>query len=170
VGCVAIAILAKLGYTVVAVSGKPAQTGMLNQLGAARVIPRSEVDDHCDAQLLKARWSAAVDTVGGNTLATLLRSTDYRGCVAACGLVGGVDLPLTVYPFILRGVTLAGIDSAKCPRVPRLEVWKKLSGEWNVADKLASLAREVTLSEVPREVASMLVGQNHGRILVRPVE
>jgi NADPH:quinone reductase-like Zn-dependent oxidoreductase len=74
-----------------------------------------------------------------------------------------------VYPFILRGVTLAGIDSAKCPRQPRLEVWNKLSGAWNVSDKLEPLAREVTLSEVPREVAAMLAGQNHGRILVRPV-
>ena len=169
VGSVAIAILAKLGYTVVAVSGKPAQADMLKQLGAARVIPRNEVDDRSETPLLRARWSAAVDSVGGNTLATLLRSTAYRGCVAACGLVAGVDLPLSVYPFILRGVTLAGIDSAKCPRQPRLEVWNKLSGAWNVSDKLEPLAREVTLSEVPREVAAMLAGQNHGRILVRPV-
>ena len=108
--------------------------------------------------------------MGGNTLATILRSTDYRGCVTACGLVAGTDLPLTVYPFILRGVTLAGIDSAKCPREPRLEIWKKLSGEWNVSDKLSALAREVTLSDVPREVAAMLKGENHGRVLVRPIE
>ncbi len=170
VGSVAIAILAKLGYTVVAVSGKPEQANALKALGAARVIPRSEVDDKSDTPLLGARWSGAVDTVGGNTLATLLRSTDYRGCVTACGLVGGVDVPLTVYPFILRGITLDGIDSAKCPREPRLEVWRKLSGDWNVSDKLAPLAREVTLSDVPRETAAMLAGQNHGRILVRPVE
>ncbi len=169
VGSVAIAILAKLGYDVVAVSGKPAQTEMLKQLGATRVIPRGEVDDNSDTPLLKARWAAAVDTVGGNTLATLLRSTAYRCCVSSCGLVGSDNLSLTVYPFILRGVTLAGIDSAKCPREPRLEVWKKLSGAWNVSDKLASLAREVTLSDVPREVTAMLAGQNHGRILVRPV-
>lgn len=170
VGSIAIAILAKLGYTTVAVSGKPEQTGLLQELGAVRVIPRSEVDDKTENPLLAARWAGAVDTVGGNTLATILRSTDHRGCVTACGLVAGTDLPLTVYPFILRGVTLAGIDSAKCPREPRLEVWKKLSGEWNVSDKLSSLAREVTLSEVPREVAAMLKGENHGRVLVRPVD
>jgi acrylyl-CoA reductase (NADPH) len=169
VGSIAIAILAKLGYSVVAVSGKPEQAGLLKQLGAARILPRAEVDDRTDAPLLSAQWAAAVDTVGGNTLATIIRSLDHRGCVAACGLVGGAALPLTVYPFILRGVMLAGIDSAKCPREPRLEVWKKLGGEWNVSDKLAPLAREVTLSQVPHEVELMLAGKNHGRILVRPV-
>lgn len=170
VGSVAIAILAKLGYAVVAVSGKPEQAELLEQLGAVRVIPREQVNDKTDSPLLKSRWAAAVDTVGGNTLATLLRSTAHRGCVAACGLVGGVDLPLTVYPFILRGVMLAGIDSAKCPREPRLEIWRLLSSEWNVSKQIAPLARDVTLSEMPREVEAMLAGKNHGRILVRPVE
>jgi acrylyl-CoA reductase (NADPH) len=170
VGSVAIAILAKTGYTVVAVSGKPEQAELLKRLGANRVVPRSEVNDISDAPLLSARWAAAVDTVGGNTLATLLRSIMHRGCVAACGLVGGVDLKLSVHPFILRGVTLVGIDSAKCPREPRLEVWQKLSGEWNVAAQLGPLAREVTLSEVPREAELMLSGRNHGRIIVRPEE
>jgi acrylyl-CoA reductase (NADPH) len=170
VGSVAIAILAKLGYRVVAVSGKPEQAEILKELGAVRVVPRQEVDDRSDSPMLSSKWAAAVDTVGGNTLATIVRSLDHRGCVAACGLVGGADLPLTVYPFILRGVTLFGIDSAKCPREPRLEVWKRLSGDWNVSAKLAPLAREVTLSQVPHEVEQMLAGQNHGRILVRPVE
>jgi acrylyl-CoA reductase (NADPH) len=170
VGSIAIAILAKLGYRVVAVSGKPEHTDLLKELGAARVIPREEVDDRGDAPLLNGKWSAAVDTVGGNTLATLIRSMDHRGCVAACGLVGGADLPLTVYPFILRGITLAGIDSAKCPREPRLEVWRKLSSGWNVSEKLGPLAREVTLGEMPHEVDLMLAGKNHGRILVRPIE
>jgi acrylyl-CoA reductase (NADPH) len=169
VGSIAIAILAKLGYTVAAVSGKPEHTDMLKSLGAARVISREEVNNTTDTPLLPVRWSAAVDTVGGNTLTTLVRSIDQRGCVAACGLVGGAELPLTVYPFILRGVTLHGIDSAKCPRGPRLEVWKKLSSEWNVVKKLESLAREVTLSQLPQEIAAMLAGKNYGRVLVRPV-
>ncbi len=90
------------------------------------------------------------------------------GCVAACGLVASDKLPTTVYPFILRGVTLAGIDSAKCPREPRLEIWKKLATEWNVIERLQPLVREVTLGDVPREVDSMLAGQNQGRILVLP--
>jgi acrylyl-CoA reductase (NADPH) len=170
VGSITIAILAKLGYTVVAVSGKPQHTELLKKLGAARVISREEVNDTSNSPLLPARWAAAIDTVGGNTLATLIRSVDHRGCVAACGLVGGDELPLSVYPFILRGVTLDGIDSAKCPRKPRLEVWKKLSGDWNVADKLESIAREVTLTQLPREIAAMLSGKNYGRVLVRPVE
>ncbi len=168
VGSIAVAILAKRGHTVVAVSGKPEQADRLKQLGAARVVPRSEVDDTTENPLLTARWAGAVDTVGGNILATILRSTKHRGCVTACGLVAGADLPLSVYPFILRGVVLAGIDSAKCPREPRLEVWKKLAGEWNVSDRLSSLAREVTLSDIPREAAAMLKGENHGRVLVRP--
>lgn len=168
VGSVAIAILAKLGYQVVAVSGKPEHTDLLKRLGAVRIIPREEVNDQSGAPLLSSKWAAAVDTVGGNTLATLIRSLDHRGCVAACGLVGGVELPLTVYPFLLRGVALFGIDSAKCPREPRLEVWERLSGEWNVSENLAPLSREVTLSQVPDEVELMLAGKNHGRILVRP--
>ena len=168
VGSVAIALLAKLGYTVVAVTGKPEQAKLLQQLGAQRVIPREEVNNDSDKPLLPARWAAAVDTVGGNTLATLLRSTDHRGCVAACGLVGGDKLPLSVYPFILRGVTLAGIDSAQCPRAPRLEIWKKLATEWNVIKRLQPLVREVTLAEVLQEAERMLAGQNSGRVLVLP--
>ena len=168
VGSIAVALLAKLGYQVVAVTGKPEFSALLQELGAQRIIGRKDVDDESEKQLLPSQWSAAVDTVGGNTLATLLRSTAYRGCVAACGLVGGDTLPLTVYPFILRGVTLCGIDSAKCPREPRMEIWDLLSGAWNVAEKLEPLAREVSLSEVSQEVATMLAGKNHGRILVRP--
>lgn len=169
VGSVAVAILGKLGYTVVAVSGKPKKADRLKSLGASRVIPREEVNDSSDKPLLSGRWASAIDTVGGNTLATLVRTLKYRGCVAACGLVGGSQLQLSVHPFLLRGVTLAGIDSAKCPREPRMEVWEKLSGDWNVSDKLAPSAREVTLSQVPNEVELMLAGKNHGRILVRPV-
>ncbi len=168
VGSVAVALLAHLGYSVTAVTGKPNQTGPLRQLGARSVIPREEVDDHSKKPLLPVRWAAAIDTVGGNPLATLLRSTDYRGCVTACGLVASHELPTTVFPFILRGITLAGIDSAKCPREPRLEIWKKLAAEWNVIERLQPLVREVALGDVLGEVKKMLAGQNHGRILVSP--
>ena len=98
--------------------------------------------------MLESRWAAAVDTVGGFILGTLLRSTQYRGCVTACGLVAGTALPATVYPFLLRGVTLCGIDSAKCPREPRLAIWHRLASEWKL-DNLAPLRREITLGEVP---------------------
>jgi len=168
VGSVAVALLAKLGYSIVAVTGKPKQAKLLQQLGAHQIIPREEVDDRSRKPLLPARWAAAVDTVGGNTLATLLRSIDHRGCVAACGMAGGNDVPISVFPFILRGVALLGIDSAKCPREPRLEIWKKLATEWNVLERLQPLVREVTLGDVPREAKTMLAGQNQGRILVLP--
>jgi len=168
VGSVAVALLAHLGYSVTAVTGKPDQASLLQQLGAQQVISREEVDDQSKKPLLPARWAAAVDTVGGNPLATLLRTTEYRGCVTACGLVASDKLPMTVYPFILRGVTLVGIDSAKCPRGPRLEIWQKLATEWNVIERLQSLVREVTLGEVLGEVERMLAGQNSGRILVLP--
>jgi acrylyl-CoA reductase (NADPH) len=167
VGCLAVALLAKLKYRVAAVTGKPEQAAMLKRLGAATILAREEASDATDRPMLKSRWAAAVDTVGGNVLPTLVRSLAYRGCVTACGLVAGDQLPLTVYPFLLRGVTLYGIDSAKCPREPRLEIWRRLSLEWKLHD-LEFLRREVTLSEVPAAVEAMLAGKSHGRVLVRP--
>jgi acrylyl-CoA reductase (NADPH) len=168
VGSIAVALLAKLGYDVAAVTGKPEQHDLLRQLGAKRFLTREDVDDRSDAPMLKSQWAGAVDTVGGNVLGTMLRSTKYRGCVTACGLVAGVDVPMTVYPLLLRGVTLCGIDSAKCPREPRMEIWRKLSTDWRL-DNLAPLVREVTLSELPATIAEMLAGKAVGRTLVRPV-
>ncbi len=169
VGSVAVALLAKLGYTVVAVTGKPELHGALTELGAARILSRQEVSDTTGKPLLSPRWAAAVDTVGGNVLATLLRSLKHRGCVTACGLVAGIELPPTVFPFILRGAALLGIDSAKCPRGPRLEIWNHLAGDWNVLRQLEPWVREVSLAEVPAEVTAMLAGKSQGRVLVRPM-
>jgi putative YhdH/YhfP family quinone oxidoreductase len=168
VGCIAVAILANLGYDVAAVTGKADQHDWLRRLGANTILGRNDVDDASNRPMLEARWTAAVDTVGGRPLATLIRSIDHRGCVAACGLVAGTDLNLTVYPFILRGVTLAGIDSAKCPRPERLEIWRKLSGEWKL-DQLDQIAHEVTLSELQRSIDEILHGRIVGRTLVKPV-
>jgi putative YhdH/YhfP family quinone oxidoreductase len=167
VGCLAVAILAKLGYHVAAVTGKREQHDWLRRLGANTVLGRDEVIDESRRPLLAARWAAAVDTVGGQPLATILRSIDHRGCVAACGLVAGAELELTVYPFILRGVSLVGIDSAKCPRTQRLEMWQKLSGPWRI-DQLAALADEITLDEVADRVQKILAGQLVGRTIVVP--
>lgn len=167
VGSISVALLAKLGYCVAAVTGKPEQADMLRALGAERILSREEVNDASDQPLLSSRWAAAVDTAGGNVLATLLRTLKYRGCVAACGLVAGVELPTTVYPFLLRGVTLYGIDSAKCPYAERLEIWHRLAGPWRL-DNLGPLVREITLAEVPAAVDDMLAGQALGRVLVRP--
>ncbi|RIK72587.1 MAG: oxidoreductase [Planctomycetota bacterium] len=166
VGSIAVALLAKLGYRVVAVTGKPDAAHALQQLGAQRIIPRSDVDDSSNRPLLSARWAAAVDTVGGNILATLLRSTMHRGCVTACGLVAGEQLALTVHPFLLRGVALFGIDSAKCPRDQRLEVWRRLANPWKL--DLAAIRREITLAELPAAVETMLAGKSFGRVIVRP--
>jgi acrylyl-CoA reductase (NADPH) len=167
VGSIAVAILAKLGYEVEAVTGKLEHHDWLRKLGARTVLNRKDVADDSDRPLLRARWAAAVDTVGGKPLATILRSTQHRGCVAACGLVAGTDLPLTIYPFILRGVMLAGIDSANCPRPERLEMWRKLADPWNVA-QLDSIAEEITLDELPDRIQKILAGQIVGRTVVVP--
>ena len=138
---------------------------MLSKLGAASVIGRDEVNDARDRPLLSARWAGGIDTVGSNTLATLLRSTKNGGCVAACGLVGGDDLSLTVFPFILRGITLAGIDSAFCPHSQRVEIWRRLAGDWCLPD-LESLATTVDLSSLGERVGQILAGGVTGRVIV----
>ncbi|MGE0756450.1 MAG: YhdH/YhfP family quinone oxidoreductase, partial [Pirellulaceae bacterium] len=126
VGCLAIHLLVKLGYHVTAVTGKSASHGLLRGWGVQEILDRGAVQDSSTKPLLPAQWAGAIDTVGGAILATIVRQTKPRGCVAACGLVAGTDLPLTVYPFLLRGVTLAGIVSAWYPRVERIELWRKL--------------------------------------------
>jgi len=167
VGCLSVAILAKLGYEVAAVTGKHNKHDWLRRLGASQILNRQQVIDTSDRPLLSARWAAAVDTLGGRPLAAILRATDHRGCVAACGLVAGAELQLTVYPFILRGVTLAGIDSAKCPRPERLAMWQKLAGAWRV-ERLEEIASEITLDELPDRVQDILAGRIVGRTLVIP--
>jgi acrylyl-CoA reductase (NADPH) len=167
VGSIAVAILAKLGYEVEAVTGKREQHDWLRKLGPRTILDRNEVLDESDRPLLRSRWAAAIDTVGGKPLATILRSTQHRGCVAACGLVAGTDVPLTVYPFILRGVTLAGIDSAACPQPERLEMWKNLAGAWHI-DQLDLIADEITLDELPDRIQKILAGEIVGRTIVSP--
>jgi putative YhdH/YhfP family quinone oxidoreductase len=167
VGCLAVAILAKLGYRVVAVSGKPSAHAMLKLAGAAEIIPREEVNDASEKPLLPTRWKGAVDTVGGNTLATLVRSLSHRGCATACGLVGGTGLKMTVLPFLLRGVTLCGIDSAECPMEPRRRLWKLLATDWKPAC-LGELASETDFGGLGAYVQQILVGQISGRTLVVP--
>jgi len=165
VGCLAVAILAKLGYTVVAVTGKADRHDWLKQLGAARVIGRADVDVKGGNPLLKAVWAGAVDTVGGNELATLLRSTHIGGCVTACGLVAGPELVTTVFPFILRGVTLSGIDTGWCRRERRLELWRLMAGEWK-PPRLAEVSKQVELKDVEEPVQRILAGQIAGRTVV----
>ncbi len=169
VGCLAVAILARCGFRVAAVTGKRERHEWLRKLGASTILDRTDVLDDSERPLLKARWVAAVDTVGGKTLAAIVRSIEHRGCVTACGLVGGDQLSLTVYPFILRGVTLVGIDSAKCPRESRLEIWGKLARDWK-PEQLDGLAKEITLAEVPQVMDDLLAGRAAGRTIVRPTD
>jgi putative YhdH/YhfP family quinone oxidoreductase len=167
VGSLAVVILAKLGFEVHTVTGKGGEHDWLRKLGARTILDRAAVSDDSDRPLLASRWAAAVDTVGGKPLAMILRSLQHRGCVAACGLVAGTDLNLTIYPFILRGVTLVGIDSAKCPRQERLDIWQKLAGGWRVT-QLDDIADEVSLDELPDRVEKILAGLIVGRTLVVP--
>ena len=165
VGCLAIKLLAKLGYTVVAVTGKPQLAPRLKAWGAARVIGRGEVLNTTDRPLLSAKWAGAVDTVGGQTLATLVRETKPYGVVSACGLVGGMELNLSVHPFILRGVMLAGIGSALLPYERRAEIWRLLAQEWRLAD-LDELATTIGLAEIESQVQRILKGEIVGRTLI----
>ncbi len=164
VGSVAIAVLAKLGYTVVAVSGRPEEANYLKGLGAKEVLDRSQFSSP-GKPLGKERWAGAVDVVGSHTLANICATTKYRGVVTACGLAGGMDFPSSVAPFILRGVTLVGIDSVMCPTPDRLEAWRRLGTDLEI-EKLGVISREIGLSEVMPFATKLLNGEVKGRIVV----
>ncbi len=168
VGSLAVAILAKLGYVVEAATGKASAHALLKQLGAARILGRDEVLDASDRPLLKSRWAGAVDSVGGKTLATALRSMQPYGCVAAFGLTGGVDLPLTVYPFILRGARLIGIESGWYPLSKRIALWSKLAGAWKPDGLERVVSGEVGLAQLDEPIGAILAGRITGRTLVKP--
>lgn len=164
VGSVAIAILAKLGYKVVAATGRTQDEDYLKRLGASEVIDRAQLASP-GKPLGKERWAGAVDVVGSHVLANVCATTKYRGVVTACGLAAGMDLPSTVAPFILRGVTLAGIDSVMCPRGDRLVAWQRLATDLDVA-KLGEIGREVSLAEAIPLATQLLNGEIRGRIVV----
>jgi acrylyl-CoA reductase (NADPH) len=166
VGCVAIAILAKLGYRVVASTGRAAEAPYLTALGAAEVIDRAVLSAP-GKPLQKERWAGVVDSVGSQTLANACASTRYGGTVAACGLAGGMDLPASVAPFILRGVTLAGVDSVMAPMALRREAWQRLARDLDPA-RLAAMTREIGLAEAIPVAADLLAGKVRGRVVVDP--
>jgi acrylyl-CoA reductase (NADPH) len=165
VGSVAIAILAKRGFTVHAVTGRPQEADYLKGLGAADIIERKELAAP-PKPMAKERWAGAVDAVGSTTLANLLSMTRYGGAVAACGLAGGMDLPASVAPFILRGVCLYGIDSVMCPLPRRQEAWKRLETDLD-RQKLSQMATEIPLSGVVEAAPRILAGEVRGRIVVK---
>lgn len=164
VGSVAIAVLAKLGYSVVAVTGRPQDAEYLQYLGATEVLERAQFAAP-GKPLGKERWAGAVDVVGSHVLANVCATMKYRGVVAACGLAAGMDLPATVAPFILRGVTLAGVDSVMCPRAERLVAWQRLAADLDV-EKLEKISQEVGLDEAIPLAARLLNGEVRGRIIV----
>lgn len=164
VGSVAIAVLAKLGYTVVASSGRPDQADYLENLGAAEVIDRIELSEP-GKPLGRERWAGAVDAVGSHTLANICATTKYGGVVTACGLAQGPDLPATVMPFILRGVSLAGIDSVYAPMDIRVEAWQRLASDLDPA-LISSMMSTIGLDEVVDTAGRQLQGQTLGRVVV----
>lgn len=164
VGSVAIAVLARLGYRVVAVTGRPQDAAYLQQLGASDVLDRAQFTAP-GKPLGKERWAGAVDVVGSHVLANICATTRYRGVVTACGLAAGMDFPATVAPFILRGVTLAGIDSVMCPRADRLQAWQRLATDLDLAT-LGAIGRTVGLSDAIALAPQLLRGEVRGRIVV----
>lgn len=165
VGSIAVAILARAGYRVVAVTGKPGESAYLQTLGAAEILGREDLLAGAERPLMKERWAGVVDVAGGELLAAAVKSTCYGGCVTCCGLVASAELNMNVYPFILRGVSLLGIDSVLCPRGPRLAVWEKLAGVWKPAH-LEATVHEVTLAGLEQAIADILDGVLRGRTLV----
>jgi acrylyl-CoA reductase (NADPH) len=166
VGSVAVSILAREGFPVTAVSGRPETRDYLLSIGAREVITAEAATDTSPRPLLKAQWAGAIDTVGGALLTTTIRSVQYGGAVTCCGNVASPDLPLTVYPFILRAVTLIGIDSQNCPRPTRVEVWQKLAGPWKLPH-LERLVTETTLAGLDEQIELMLTRRHQGRTIVR---
>jgi len=169
VGSVAVSILAAAGYRVVASTGKDGDTEYLKALGAAEVISRDAATAGAEKAVLAERWGGVVDVVGGTTLVAAIKSTKYGGTVTCCGLVGSPELPLNVYPFILRGVSLIGIDSVLCPREIRTEVWKRLASEWKPAC-LAEVVTDCTLHGIEPMIQAILKGGITGRVVVNMLE
>lgn len=164
VGSVATAVLAKLGYRVVAVTGRPEESDYLTGLGASRILPRSDFTEP-GKPLAKEQWAGAIDVAGGRVLANVCAQMKYRSVVAACGLAAGMDFPATVAPFILRGVTLAGVDSVMCPVDERREAWRRLATDLDTA-LLESMTQEITLDDCIPVADKLLDGTVRGRVIV----
>ena len=165
VGSVAIALLSRLGFHVIASTGRTAEEGYLRSLGAAEIIDRNELSGPAKP-LARERWAGGIDSVGSTTLANLLSMTRYGGAIAACGLAGGMDLPTSVAPFILRGVCLFGIDSVMCPIARREQAWQRLASDLD-RGKLSEITHEIELDKVFDAAAQILGGQIRGRVVVK---
>jgi len=166
VGSMAVSIFAKKGYTVAASTGKQSEHTYLKELGASDILSREDVSVESNRPLEKERWAGSIDTVGGATLAYLIRTTKYSGSIAACGLTGGSTVNTTVFPFILRGVNLLGIDSVFCPMELRRKLWQYMATDLKPS-QLTSMIHEITLDELPQVTASLLKVGVRGRTVVR---
>jgi putative YhdH/YhfP family quinone oxidoreductase len=165
VGTLAVALLTHTGFRCVAATGKLDQSDLLAALGAAEVIDRRDLEKGSDKPLLSQRWAGVIDTVGGTILAHAIKSTRTNGVVAACGNAASAELPLTVYPFILRGVSLLGVDSATCDMARRRQLWEKLAGPWKLTG-LERITRVVRLDDLDAELERILAGQQVGHVVV----
>lgn len=165
VGSIAVALLSHLGYTVAASTGKATEVDRLKALGATEIVSRAALDDTSGRAMLKGQWAGVIDTVGGNTLATAVKTTQYGGSVTTCGNVAAPTFTSSVYPFILRGVNLLGVDSVQCPMALRTEIWEKLATTWRVP-AVEAAAEKVTLENLPSKIEAMLAGRHAGRTVV----
>ena len=165
VGSMAVAMLALSGFAVAAATGKPEQEQFLRDLGAREIVAREGCIDRSGRMLLKEKWAGVIDTVGGEILATAIKSTRYGGAVTCCGNTASPDLPLNVYPFILRGVSLLGIDSAECPMAVRIPIWQKIATTWRLPN-LERVATEISLKELDQHIESILQGKQLGRVIL----
>jgi len=168
VGSVAVALLSKLGYHVIASTGRTSEADYLKSLGASEIVDRAELSGPAKP-LAKERWAAGIDSVGSTTLANIISMTKYNGAIAACGLAQGMDLPSSVAPFILRGVALLGVDSVMCKMEWRQQAWKRLATDLD-HKKLAAMTTEIGLGKVIETAPSILAGKVRGRIVVRVAE
>ena len=166
VGIVAMMLLSKLGFEVVAITGKLESQGMLKKYGASEVITREDLDQPLISPLQKSIYAGGIDAVGGNVLSNLICATSQRAAIACCGMVNGADLNTSVFPFILRGISLYGVDSAETELGIKEEVWNNFSSEWKLED-LENQIKEITLSDLPAEIDTILKGQQIGRIRVK---
>ena len=164
VGSVAVSLLSKLGYKVIASTGRPEEEAYLRDLGASEILPRAELAGE-PRMLGKERWAGAVDSVGSKTLANVIASTSYGGAVAACGLAAGLDLPTSVAPFILRGISLLGIDSVQAPKPRRIQAWNRLAKDLDIG-KLSAMTKTIALSGVRQAAEDILAGKVRGRLVV----
>jgi acrylyl-CoA reductase (NADPH) len=165
VGSIALSILAKVGYRVIAVNGRIDAASYLQDLGAKGVLSPEEAGDASGRPLLKGRWAGVIDTVGGEILSTAIRSTEYGGTITLCGNAASPDLPISVYPFILRGVSLLGVDSVNCPMEVRTQIWQKFANEWKLP-QLARITSEISLEELDHRIDLILQGKHQGRAIV----